>query len=374
MLWAPLNKAPVSKGFRQFLQQDWWQPPDAGADAESHSVNTSQYMSDGAAHRSHACRCTKRYPADVCVHSHAGGHTENLGLLPVLQKRCSRIVCLDASADPTELCGSLIGVMDQARRYGRFCWCPLTFTPSPADPESCYGRCRYFGCQFAPPSHFQDAYTDVNMYVQDQLLVAKPQAFHLRITYIATESEPASEGQLLYLKPRYARKTPAMNTRAPPPRPPGMADAGPCCNQDHTAPETGTERAKRVYRAVKSKLESTGGEGHDGPQRVTNDVQAWTYAMQRHYEASHGVSVADAELLDEDEDMVGCCCDCCSSRSSCCRCTTKLGKYPHVSTANQFLTKRQRRAFHRLGYGMMTAAWYNHAAFFESLLGDNVYA
>ena len=119
VLWAPLNKAPVSKGFRQFLQQDWWQPPDAGADAESHSVNTSQYMSDGAAHRSHACRCTKRYPPDVCVHSHAGGHTENLGLLPVLQKRCSRIVCLDASADPTELCGSLIGVMDQARRYGR---------------------------------------------------------------------------------------------------------------------------------------------------------------------------------------------------------------------------------------------------------------
>jgi len=45
-----------------------------------------------------------------------GGHVENLGVLPLLDARCSVILALDGGADPDESCESLTKALDIARR------------------------------------------------------------------------------------------------------------------------------------------------------------------------------------------------------------------------------------------------------------------
>ena len=231
-----------------------------------------------------------------------GGHTENLGLLPALQRRCRRIVCLDAGQDPKEQSADLLLLMGLARRF--------------------------FGCQFLPASAFSSRYPDVTLYVHDQLLIAKPVAFHLRVLYPpATVGDVPTMGHIMYLHPRY-RPTPApaitANTRS------------------------AHERARAAY---------------DAAAREDNTCKA------EHYEYTHQVLDDAADVAAGDAELVGCCCDCCSRRSRC-GWTAWLGRFPQITTSNQFLNPRQRRGLHRVGFECMNAAWEQHPGFFAPLRPD----
>eukprot|EP00741_Cyanophora_paradoxa_P000866 tig00000448_g836.t1 len=58
-----------------------------------------------------------RVPSHVFLSD--GGHAENLGLLPLLARRCERLLCVDAGFDPDTHCTSFLACLEEARqRYG----------------------------------------------------------------------------------------------------------------------------------------------------------------------------------------------------------------------------------------------------------------
>ena len=92
VLWPAMISFPPSRHFRESLNFDWWEPAVRVRGAvDHHWVRHGMYMSDG-------------------------GHTENLGVLPLLRLRAKRIVSVDAGADSTHACTSLLQVVDSVPR------------------------------------------------------------------------------------------------------------------------------------------------------------------------------------------------------------------------------------------------------------------
>lgn len=204
----------------------------------------------------------------------------------------------------------------------------------------------------APPT-LRDRYPDVNLYIFDFLLVRKPRAFHISIKYASGE-----ECELLYLKPRYRRVDSHPDDAAHSNGPKAHADGNGSVEAKN---DTGTD------------VESGGGGCCKAPttrtllQHEAAKAKDMAGRALAHYRSTHGVTDDGVGEEIEDDDMIGCCCDCCSRA----RCGWKwlnhkaCGRFPQVSTLNQFLTSKQKRALHRVAYECMLDANTQHPAFFQ---------
>jgi len=364
-LWKPMDNFVPSRAVRAEMGQVTYQP------AGKHELHESVFMSDG-------------------------GHSENLALLPILSSRCQRIICIDAGEDEHEQCSALLLLMSQARRYVRcacvricgamLCvdaglrWFSMRAIPvADGDDGACGPRwgavlgwwsgvfprgSSFFGCQFAPPAGFKPNYTDVSLYVHDQLLVVKPRAFHLNVVY-----SDGTRGQLMYLKPRYFRTPmPANEAEIGPTAPPASRTDTCCLPLNISVSNAGLmDHERRVTAAVKACLDSTGTNTGDDTTGVYDLPHVASPAMAQHYRQCHNPELAETPV----PDLIGCCCGCCNSRSKCgwtAGWPLKGGRFPQLSTANQFLTVKQRRALHRVGYGCMFEAWQLHRPFFAGAI------
>lgn len=283
---------PVTNTLRAVLNIDWWQCP------SQRGVDEVVLLSDG-------------------------GHTENLGLLPLLEVRSARILCIDNSSDPDEVCEDLYTAMDKARRF--------------------------FGCQFSPPPGWAHRYTDTALYMRDVLLLSKPTSFLLSVTYA-----DGSTGLLLHLRTRHAPSPECTRCHTDVETPSLSHSHSPQVR--HAANEAAVLRA--VQAALASKRCGTGGSLGD-PTGVGGVASP---AMEDHYQHGH-VNVAAATA----EDLAGFCCNCCHRNAACRWAESLWGRFPNINSSQLWFTPTLHRAFHREGYCLVRDAVAAHTSFFDGL-------
>lgn len=126
-----------------------------------------------------------------------GGYSENLGVLPLLQRRCRLIIAADASCDPNYQFADLSRLIEYARLREHIIITELSQSDLTGQPSDL--RTKLIEPISPPGSAGLE---------QDGAAAKKrglsPQHFLLaRIHYPATATEPASDGLLVYVKPSF---------------------------------------------------------------------------------------------------------------------------------------------------------------------------
>lgn len=271
---------------------------------------------------------------------------------------------------------------------------PVRGAPPPTHTCHRLRIARLFGCQFLAPRHLRREYPDVTQYIRDKLQLAKPSAFLLAVLYnpddVAHGSAAPEEGELLYLKPRktqpgspVAKGRSAFRTLSGHSLRPDDSEFGSkssisssvSCGIDSPSNRDASPRSRRLQKHGSSDSIAGGSDAAAlNPRRRRNTT---TGQPPREDIASEPGTVMDASAVNEsdpavaraahfkathgahlpNEDMVGCCCNGCSRRSRCGWTSLFCGKFPNLSTMNQFLTEKQKRALHVAGFRCGMDAW-----------------